>query len=78
MLMKTAQPALLYVVPCTLGPFLVVGRIRGEFHIIWRGEKHKNKPALTPKEASCQDQPENSEYYDVEQTPLIPAEDITS
>ena len=38
-LMKTGQPALLYLVPCTLLPFLVAAMIRGEFLIIWRGKK---------------------------------------
>ena len=38
-LMKTGQPALLYLVPSTLGPFVVSSLIRGEFLIVWRGKK---------------------------------------
>ena len=40
-LMKTGQPALLYLVPCTLGPFVVSSLIRGEFLIVWRGKDRK-------------------------------------
>ena len=39
-LMKTGQPALLYLVPCTLGPFLITALIRSDFLIIWRGKEH--------------------------------------
>ncbi|KAH7986940.1 hypothetical protein HPB52_024628 [Rhipicephalus sanguineus] len=34
-LMKTAQPALLYLVPATLIPVVVIARHRGELHDIW-------------------------------------------
>ena len=40
-LMKTGQPALLYLVPCTLGPFVVSSLIRGEFLVVWRGKDRK-------------------------------------
>merc|ERR1712151_32469 len=36
-IMKTGQPALLYLVPCTLGPTLLLGWCRGEFSILWNG-----------------------------------------
>ena len=31
------QPALLYLVPCTLGPLLLLGRIQGDFKALWNG-----------------------------------------
>jgi hypothetical protein len=33
------QPALLYLVPCTLGPLLALGRIQGDFKALWNGFK---------------------------------------
>lgn len=43
-LMKTAQPALLYLVPATLIPVVVIARHRGEFHEIWYGLKPATPP----------------------------------
>ena len=48
-LMKTGQPALLYLVPCTLGPFVVSSLIRGEFLIVWRGKKDRKKDGKNRK-----------------------------
>jgi signal peptide peptidase-like protein 2B len=31
------QPALLYLVPCTLGTVLVLGSVRGELRMLWDG-----------------------------------------
>merc|ERR1711920_424027 len=36
--MQKAQPALLYLVPCTLGVTFFLACIRREFGIIWRGQ----------------------------------------
>ena len=36
-LMKTGQPALLYLVPCTLITTFVIGCIRGEVKLLWNG-----------------------------------------
>ena len=33
----TGQPALLYLVPCTLVPTYVMGWLRGETGLLWRG-----------------------------------------
>lgn len=38
-LMKTGQPALLYLVPCTLIPTFVIGCCRGEVKMLWNGIK---------------------------------------
>ncbi|KAL3214538.1 hypothetical protein MRX96_051457 [Rhipicephalus microplus] len=38
-LMKTAQPALLYLVPATLIPVVAIARCRGELNDIWYGFK---------------------------------------
>ena len=35
--MKTGQPALLYLVPCTLITTFVIGCIRGEVKLLWNG-----------------------------------------
>ncbi|XP_037502412.2 uncharacterized protein LOC119376749 [Rhipicephalus sanguineus] len=43
-LMKTAQPALLYLVPATLIPVVVIARHRGELHDIWYGFKPATPP----------------------------------
>jgi len=36
-LMAMGQPALLYIVPCTLGPTLLLAKLRGEFAGVWDG-----------------------------------------
>ncbi|KAL1419747.1 hypothetical protein MTO96_004668 [Rhipicephalus appendiculatus] len=43
-LMKTAQPALLYLVPATLIPVVIIARQRGEFSDIWYGLKPLTPP----------------------------------
>lgn len=37
--MSSAQPALLYIVPCTLIPIIITACIRGEFKDIWDGDR---------------------------------------
>ncbi|OWF35271.1 signal peptide peptidase-like 2B [Mizuhopecten yessoensis] len=37
--METGQPALLYLVPCTLLTTMVIGCCRGEFKLLWNGDK---------------------------------------
>lgn len=37
--MATGQPALLYLVPCTLVPTMLIGCCRGEFKLMWNGDK---------------------------------------
>lgn len=34
---QNGQPALLYLVPCTLGTFVIISLFRGEFKVLWRG-----------------------------------------
>ncbi|XP_065886361.1 signal peptide peptidase-like 2B [Dysidea avara] len=77
MLMKTGQPALLYLVPCTLGPFLVATLIRKNFLVVWRGNKQTNN---TPVESNgeegkpdkCDDDETSKE---LEQSPLLIQDD---
>ncbi|KAG8089760.1 hypothetical protein GUJ93_ZPchr0011g28514 [Zizania palustris] len=38
------QPALLYLVPCTLGLILILGRLRGELHALWN--YGRNQPEI--------------------------------
>ena len=35
--MQTAQPALIYLVPCTLVPFFMLAIARGELRKLWFG-----------------------------------------
>lgn len=37
--MNSAQPALLYLVPCTLIPPVLIGWLRGELSLLWKGFK---------------------------------------
>jgi hypothetical protein len=36
--MAVAQPALLYLVPCTLIPVFLLGLIRREWRLLWEGD----------------------------------------
>ena len=38
-LMDSAQPALLYIVPCTLLPVMFTACVRGEFKDMWDGDR---------------------------------------
>nr|XP_042899515.1 signal peptide peptidase-like 2A isoform X1 [Parasteatoda tepidariorum] len=42
-LMNTAQPALLYLVPCTLIPPAIIGWCRGEFSLLWNGFRERHE-----------------------------------
>ncbi|CAC5406622.1 SPPL2B [Mytilus coruscus] len=55
-LMQTGQPALLYLVPCTLITTYVIGCIRGEFKLLWNGTK---KVSVTENSENPSLQPEN-------------------
>ena len=46
-LMNSAQPALLYLVPFTLVPTLVVGWIRGDLAAMWLGDTQVNQSSNT-------------------------------
>ena len=37
--MDSAQPALLYIVPCTLLPVMFTACVRGEFKDMWDGDR---------------------------------------
>lgn len=52
-LMNTGQPALLYLVPCTLGPLLVTALVRGDFLVIWRGKKHVENSITLVSSSQC-------------------------
>lgn len=36
-IMRMGQPALLYLVPCTLGTTLILAKVRGESNLLWEG-----------------------------------------
>jgi len=42
-IMRMGQPALLYLVPCTLGTTVVLASRRGELHLLWAGEPVKTE-----------------------------------
>ncbi|VDM21531.1 unnamed protein product [Wuchereria bancrofti] len=42
-LMETAQPALIYLIPFTLGPIIILALIRREFKILWIGDFAKSE-----------------------------------
>ena len=46
--METGQPALLYLVPCTLVTTFLVGCIRGEINYLWAGMNQSAKEESTP------------------------------
>jgi signal peptide peptidase-like protein 2B len=60
-LMRQGQPALLYLVPCTLLTVLVVGALRHELKQLWTG-----KPYLARSEPFLQDADENLSSEDDE------------
>lgn len=45
-LMDTAQPALIYLVPCTLLPNFLYALIRGEFLKVWNGVKQSDNKLI--------------------------------
>jgi hypothetical protein len=48
-LFQAAQPALLYLVPCTILPVLVIAYLRGEFKLLWNGVSiHKKHDVILP------------------------------
>lgn len=42
-LMETAQPALIYLIPFTLGPIIILALIRREFKLLWIGDFAKSE-----------------------------------
>ncbi|CAG9537495.1 unnamed protein product [Cercopithifilaria johnstoni] len=45
-LMKTAQPALIYLIPFTLAPIIILALIRQEFKLLWTGDFPKSEIKL--------------------------------
>lgn len=45
-IMRKGQPALLYLVPCTLGTTLVLGKLRGELSDLWSGKPQCDSSTL--------------------------------
>lgn len=43
--MQTAQPALIYLIPFTIAPIIILALIRREFKLLWFGEF--SKPEVT-------------------------------
>ncbi|KAH3716201.1 signal peptide peptidase-like 2B isoform X1 [Dreissena polymorpha] len=52
-LMETGQPALLYLVPCTLIPTFALGLFRKEVKLLWNGVPYESKPAVSDQAASA-------------------------
>ncbi|XP_046857450.1 signal peptide peptidase-like 2A [Xenia sp. Carnegie-2017] len=46
--MEEGQPALVYLVPCTLLTVIVISLIRGEFCDLWHGTYDLNNPSVEP------------------------------
>lgn len=54
-LMRMGQPALLYLVPCTLGTTLVLASRRGEVSLLWDGKPGNRENAVSMEDvAQCQ------------------------
>ena len=47
-LMDSAQPALLYIVPCTLLPVMLTACVRGEFKDMWDGDRETQLVSCRP------------------------------
>lgn len=45
------QPALLYLVPCTLGPIVVLGQVRGDLKDLWNYSLEESSPTTSSEEA---------------------------
>lgn len=52
-LMEQGQPALLYLVPCTLIPTFALGLFRKEVKLLWSGVPYETKPAESAQAASA-------------------------
>ena len=39
LIMESGQPALLYLVPCTLLPVMITGCMKGDFQLLWTGKQ---------------------------------------
>ncbi|XP_013095023.2 signal peptide peptidase-like 2A [Biomphalaria glabrata] len=66
-LMKTGQPALLYLIPCTLGTTLVVSLFRGEFKKIMKNSVPDNEEETTSEDQVelCRKEEEPEEIKDL-------------
>lgn len=52
-IMQMGQPALLYLVPCTLGTTLLLAYKRGEVHYLWLGTPHQLRSGLVGNDPAC-------------------------
>jgi hypothetical protein len=69
LLMESAQPALLYLVPCVLGSILLVGWRRGELKALWKGSATTLK--TEDEESSNHSHKDANEQSSSEHAPLI-------
>jgi len=53
MMMRMGQPALLYLVPGTLGTTLVLARCRGELGLLWEGEPANDYSSSSEENTEC-------------------------
>ncbi|VBB33832.1 unnamed protein product [Acanthocheilonema viteae] len=51
-LMETAQPALIYLIPFTLGPIIILALIRKEFKLLWTGNFSKSENSHVPRNSA--------------------------
>jgi signal peptide peptidase-like protein 2B len=49
-ILRKGQPALLYLVPCTLGTVLILSKIRGDFKTIWDGFSKPTKKIVNEED----------------------------
>jgi len=74
LLMESAQPALLYLVPCVLCSILTTGWRRGELKTLWTGKSAVIKTPVEEKDLSHEDNKDT----DSENVPLMETDSNTS
>ena len=64
---KQGQPALLYLIPCTLGVVLVLSYCRGDLAAMWDKEKEDPGEVVKGRLPSIIEEDEEQEEDDIEQ-----------
>jgi len=71
LIMESAQPALLYLVPCVLGSIFLVAWRRGEFQSLWTGKSVTVIPSDKDKDLPTHEGDLTKEEADSENIPLM-------